>query len=659
MPGRIRKGRSVVGLLLAGVLGFGLLGAGVLREAHASDPEALLPNLVADPPDNVTLATSSVDGKTALLLRFNGYVHNAGPGALDFRGAREKPKVVGKTAKELEEEIAVYKSREEDLPQSLEEELSVPAMKLSQRLYTTNEGNPTESERYLERPHLEDASAAEMLYSNADGHHHWHLQHVAKYSLWNASKTAEVAPAQKVGFCLEDSQHVETSVGPSTPVYADMVPPYRRFCRQYEPNTTSVYEGISPGWRDVYSRELAFQWVDASDVLPGEYWLREDIDPTDVIKQTGGGTKAEYAKTPTIIPGFDAEAQTTSVNEDDEKTVTLVARGYEDDATPLYTIVAKPQHGMLGQVKGNQVTYTPDAGYSGADSFTFSVRDPSSQFPEDPAVAAVSIGVDSTRPSVSISGAQAEMTAGTSVQLSATVANDTGAVEWEASAGTLTPEGASGRESLYTAPPNPPADETVTLTARLQDDRAVSDERTITIKPVPTAEPAPELPSTSSVGTVSASSPLESSTGGPGPSSISGSGASEGFKSEVVAASVSRPRVMLFGRMLVMTTVPSAPGRVRLTAYLGRRDLGTCVTESPAGRTFTCRIRLSRTISPSARISVRATLRSGDLLLHAVLPAQRIPEMKMRPMGPTAGTASAHGIFWCSPSTLAGVLVRG
>jgi hypothetical protein len=174
--------------LLAPLLSFTLLATtallanAALLEAHVSGSELLLPNLVADPPDNMALVTSGIEGKTRLLLRFNGYVHNTGPGALDFRGSREKPTVNGKSEREIQEEIAVYKSREESLPQALEEELSAPAMKVSQRLFTTNEGNPAGSEKYLERSHLEEASAGEMFYSDADGHHHWHLQHVAKYS---------------------------------------------------------------------------------------------------------------------------------------------------------------------------------------------------------------------------------------------------------------------------------------------------------------------------------------------------------------------------------------------------------------------------------------------------------------------------------------------
>jgi hypothetical protein len=236
-----------------------------------------------------------------------------------------------------------------------------------------------------------------MLYVNADGHHHWHLQHVAKYSLWNSEKTAEVAPAEKVGFCLEDSEQVEVEPhgekGPARPVYSDEVPPGRDFCQRFRPNVTSVYEGISPGWRDEYASNLGFQWVDTSDVLPGEYWLREEVNPERTIAEEGVGSKVAYATEPTIIPGFDAQAQTTGAPPGQAATITLSSQSFEDSALPAYTIVDQPLHGTLGAVTGDHVTYTPNPGYAGPDSFTFSASDPNSEFPRSPAVATVSIEV--------------------------------------------------------------------------------------------------------------------------------------------------------------------------------------------------------------------------------------------------------------------------
>ena len=213
---RMRGLRAVVAASLLAAL---LLALGASAGVSAASGATLLPNLVADPPDTQSIATDTSTGTPRLLLRFNGYIHNKGPGAVDFRGSREAPKVSQKTTEEVEK----AREKEQSLPQKTEEELAVPPMKTFQRLFTT-----TAEEKNIERAHVDETSAGELIYTAADGHHHWHLQKIARYSLWNAGKTAEVAPAQKVGFCLDDSQHVETSIGPSSAVYADAVRPLPR-----------------------------------------------------------------------------------------------------------------------------------------------------------------------------------------------------------------------------------------------------------------------------------------------------------------------------------------------------------------------------------------------------------------------------------------------
>ena len=48
-----------------------------------------LPDLVADPPERVDLSVdATAKGVPSLLVRFDGFVHNAGPGALEMRGDR-------------------------------------------------------------------------------------------------------------------------------------------------------------------------------------------------------------------------------------------------------------------------------------------------------------------------------------------------------------------------------------------------------------------------------------------------------------------------------------------------------------------------------------------------------------------------------------------
>ncbi len=622
-----------------------LVAGAAMREARASSPTPLLPRLVADPPDGSTLTTSSVEGKTRLLLRFNGYLHNDGEGALDIRGKRDAPTVAGKNTPEVDEEVEAYKSREETLPSQLEEELATPKMEVSQRLFTTNAGTPANGTEYLERPSVEQASSAEEVYSNGDGHHHWHLQHIATYSLWDAAKDAEVAPSQKVGFCLDDSEHEEAGKGPATPVYASNVAPYTGYCRQWEPNATSLYEGISPGWRDKYRNGLAFQWVDVSDVAPGEYWLREDVDPKSLVTEEAGGSKTSYSSGEVTIPGFDAEGLDLALKKEEAGRVSLPVESYGETQDPVETIVSSPVHGTLGSIEAGAVTYTPAPGFSGSDSFSFTARDPASQFPESPTIGTVSITVASPKPTLAIDGARDRMIAGSSLPLATTVANDTGAVEWEASAGSLESSGANDRSTVYTAPATPPPGGVVRLLARLHDDPEVKDERTITIEAQPVDEPLPEVPPAPATKSPAPTPP----TGTPAPPVTTKPGP---------APHLSPPRVMLFGRSLVISTTPRLAGRVRLSAYLGARRLGTCVAQTPPGRSFTCVVKLKHGVSLQAAIKVQASLRIGSQLWEQTRPAAVVPEMKMRPIGKSsrASLASADQ-YWCSPSTLAPVLV--
>ena len=637
---------------------FTLLLPGVTHEARAAGSTALLPDLVADPPTDIGLETD-MNGSThtsSYLLRFNGYIHNKGPGAVDFRGSR----VASKLSPAKEQRVKEAEEKKEPLESpELEEELAASPMHTFQRLFTTKEG---EEETNIERAHIDETSPAELIYSSADGHNHWHLQRAAKYSLWNAAKSAEVAPAQKVGFCLDDSEHVETSKGPSSPVYSDHVAPFRDFCQQYHPNATSLFEGISPGWRDLYERTLAFQWVDVSNVLPGEYWLREEVNPLGVIKETGGANVPVYAKESTIIPGFDAIAQSVSTGHEEAKSITLTSKAWSDSATPKYTIASQPQHGTLSAISGAKLTYTPNAGFAGADSFTFSAADPTSQFPTSPAVATVSIEVGEAAKiaSVAIEGAPEGMTVGTSVQLSAHVANDSPTVTWAASGGTITQGG------LYTAPSEPPVSGKVTVMATTA--KGAKDQRAIAIVAAPPVEPAPESPQVEPpleppAGSTPTSEPTPTPTTGmitgsaqPSGGSSSGTqqsspgaGAVLGEKTVTAHIAVDRPTVTLFGRTLVMTALPLGPGAIRLSAFLGARRLGSCVTMTPADRSFTCRIPLDRDISAHARIRVQATLHDGSATASSVRAAAPVEPMRM---GADAAVSSLATNFWCSPAAI-------
>jgi hypothetical protein len=127
-----------------------------------------------------------------------------------------------------------------------------------------------------------------------------------------------------VGFCLEDSQRIETN-GPSTRVYSASVD----FCRQNEPTASGVTMGISAGWRDVYGRHLAFQWVDVSDVQPGSYRLAAEVDQDDVVQESDESNFRSFEPEASIVPGYLAlPVDAGTVPAGQASTVTLAAQTF-------------------------------------------------------------------------------------------------------------------------------------------------------------------------------------------------------------------------------------------------------------------------------------------------------------------------------------------
>ena len=45
-------------------------------------------------------------------------------------------------------------------------------------------------------------------------------------------------------------------------------------------------QGISVGWRDIYSSGLTDQWIDVTNVPPGSYWLESIVDPDNLVQES-------------------------------------------------------------------------------------------------------------------------------------------------------------------------------------------------------------------------------------------------------------------------------------------------------------------------------------------------------------------------------------
>jgi hypothetical protein len=93
-------------------------------------------------------------------------------------------------------------------------------------------------------------------------HDHFHFNDYAAYALIDAAG-ASVATGHKQAFCLLDSE-VWLTEDPT-------VSPAEKY--------SCAYQGIQRGWSDVYDTSLPCQWIDVTDVPPGDYTLAIEINP--------------------------------------------------------------------------------------------------------------------------------------------------------------------------------------------------------------------------------------------------------------------------------------------------------------------------------------------------------------------------------------------
>jgi hypothetical protein len=117
---------------------------------------------------------------------------------------------------------------------------------------------------------------ASMIYDDGDGHHHWHLRNLERYTLKTPSGTVITSP--KIGFCFFDNYQFNLKLpgAPQSPVYTNC-------------GTTSslkVDTGLSVGWGDKYPANIFDQWVDITNLPDGQYRLRATADPRGYFVET-------------------------------------------------------------------------------------------------------------------------------------------------------------------------------------------------------------------------------------------------------------------------------------------------------------------------------------------------------------------------------------
>ena len=527
------------------LLGIAGAAAAALPIVATAGPGTQAPDLRADPVEKIegpaVYADTGVYGAGHLLVRFEGYVTNVGQGPLEVSGN----------------------------PQ---------AGDVRQRAWSASQGPGDLPADVVGSP--------EVVFEAADGHNHFHLKNAMRYSLWNLERTAQVAPGQKAGFCLYDIEDAPAPAPPQDP--EEYTSGVTRFCDANDPGATSLRMGTSAGWRDVYDKELAYQWVDVSATAPGRYLVGSEADPENRIWEGGGAGEVNppaFAGQIVTVPGWTAQPVATS-QAPGAQTITLAAAKFGTQASSnlRYRIESAPSGGTLNVPAGvplgpaTTVTYTPAPGYAASDSFTFSALSAASPFPASPPISTVTIA--GATPSVTISGAPLRLVATASVQLTAAVANLPGGVTWSASAGTISPTG------LYRAPASPPRGGVVTISAASAFRPAVSGQVGIGIRPTPKSTARPGV-----AGIVSAGNRL-----------------------------LSRIAVAHVGRRVVIAKVATGAkrGRLRFTATVKRQVVGRCaIGLIGARKSATCKITMKRPYPlKKVLISARFTTAGGTTVVR-------------------------------------------
>jgi hypothetical protein len=205
-------------------------GTGLHRLASGRDPSwqplprqpERLPDAVERPPNNLRLSFT----RGRWLLGFTTAVDNVGDGPFVVVGRRP--------------------------PGS-------PAMQAAQRV-TLSPG------RYRVYPRV-----GLLHYQDVGQHHHWHFQPYERYELRSLDGTVLVRD-RKQGFCLADHYGIAPGIPHRAPVFLDN-------CAWGNRAATTLVEGTSVGYTDIYPAYFHGQSLDLTTVPAGQYLLVNRVNP--------------------------------------------------------------------------------------------------------------------------------------------------------------------------------------------------------------------------------------------------------------------------------------------------------------------------------------------------------------------------------------------
>ncbi|MGH7893551.1 MAG: lysyl oxidase family protein [Candidatus Binatia bacterium] len=140
-------------------------------------------------------------------------------------------------------------------------------------------------------------------------HEHYHFESFAKYELRMRGETTVVANGRKRSFCVEDTQPDPDFPQPKT-CTADADCNGHGRCVSGVCKYDCQYQGVQPGWGDLYPSDLPCQWIDVTDVPAGEYDLWVLLNTEQLLPES------DYANDTGMVPvtiGAEPDAPVPSV----------------------------------------------------------------------------------------------------------------------------------------------------------------------------------------------------------------------------------------------------------------------------------------------------------------------------------------------------------
>jgi hypothetical protein len=129
-----------------------------------------------------------------------------------------------------------------------------------------------------------------------------------------------------------------------------------------------VYEGISSG-SSIRPQNYAFSNADAK-------YIRITVFDNDKNNWASITELSIKGFTPPLPPNEPPVANSKSVSTDMDVSIPIKLSGSDPEGSLLtFNVVDLPKHGQLSSLSADTVRYTPEEGYSGIDSFTYTVKD--------------------------------------------------------------------------------------------------------------------------------------------------------------------------------------------------------------------------------------------------------------------------------------------